>query len=252
MPHSYVRPPITEAVIGIEFVIPLNEEVLADVQTRMAKDYQQSKKLGQVRFNVEVQVSTKQTTAPEVHTKIDPGYRLSSSQLSELAILKINGLTVSQLAPYPGWVDFFDRFKRDWKNWKKAAGFREIKRVGVRYINRIDIPVENVPNAPIIEESHFLEIYPKVPAALGPIDAYAMQISRKLPDLDCDVVINSAVVPSPLPDHLSIVLDQDISSSRSPPQSDEALFSLLEKVRERKNLIFEMCVTDGARELFDK
>jgi uncharacterized protein (TIGR04255 family) len=60
------------------------------------------------------------------------------------------------------------------------------------------------------------------------------------------------MVPSPILNHASFVIDQDIVKEINPPQSDESIYELLNEIRERKNKVFEDCIRDPARELFQK
>jgi uncharacterized protein (TIGR04255 family) len=151
-----------------------------------------------------------------------------------------------QLAPYPGWDQFFGRFCRDWEAWKNSVGYRKIIRVGVRYINRIDIPTDE----PVLYEEQFLNVYPHIPEVLGPMMQYALQTQLSLTDIGCILTLNSSVVPSPLIGHRSFVIDLDIGKD-SPPQNDDAIYELINRIRIAKNRVFEACITDRARELFE-
>ena len=157
-----------------------------------------------------------------------------------------NSVAVAQLAPYPGWEVFFPRFVRDWEAWKREAGYRQIIRVGVRFINRIDIPIVSG----LIEEAEYLSVYPKLPDSLGPVTGYGVQAQLPMQDIGCNLTINSAAVPSPMLEHGSILLDLDIAKEVNPPQKDEEIFELLGRIRIKKNEIFEACITRKAKELF--
>ena len=166
--------------------------------------------------------------------------------MTELIIIFPKSIVVSQLAPYPGWDTFFERFVRDWKLLKRVLDFQTIQRLGVRYINRIDIPC----NTPTIEHEEYLNIYPKVTDKFGSLAEYAVQAKVFMQDLECMLTINSAVVPAPILNHASFVVDQDIAREINVPQKDDDIFALIEKIRVRKNEVFESCVTDRARALF--
>jgi uncharacterized protein (TIGR04255 family) len=168
--------------------------------------------------------------------------------MSEIALIWPSALIVSQLAPYPGWDAFFARFVRDWKLWKKVSAFRRIIQIGIRYINRIDVPIESG----VIEESEFLNVYPIIPSRFGHFRGYGVQAQLYLEDIDCNLTINSAAVQSPLVGHGSFLLDIDVFRTNNPPQNEEEIFGLLNKVRVKKNEAFEACITNRARELFQK
>jgi uncharacterized protein (TIGR04255 family) len=167
---------------------------------------------------------------------------------TELILLWPQSFIVAQLAPYPGWDNFFGRFARDWKTWKRGVGYRKVARVGVRFINRIDIPQVNR----VIEEADYLNAYAKLPDEFGPVIAYGVQAQFLPDDKGCRLTLNSASVPSPLLDHGSVLLDLDVGVETNPPQNDEDIYTLLNEMRAKKNAAFEACVTHRARELFQR
>jgi uncharacterized protein (TIGR04255 family) len=166
---------------------------------------------------------------------------------TQIVILWPTSFVFSQLAPYPGWDDFFERFVRDWALWKKAVSYHKISRVGVRYINRIDIPI----TGDVIHYEEFLNVYPRIPDEVGPVFTYGIQTQAPCPEIDGRITINSASVPSPLLGYSSFIFDQDIYKETNIPQTDESLYKLLNQIHVKKNAVFEACITDRARELFN-
>ena len=240
---AYSAPPITEAVIEIKFSQPLEAGKLNKANASLSKHYRQGQPVKSLVLDVEFNEGEMQPRASraEVH-----GYRLEGGDPAELLILWPQSIVLSQLAPYPGWDAFIARFKTDWKVMRRVAGYREIIRVGVRYINRIDIPFEDGK----AEYEKHLNIYPKLPESMESVDMYTVQTLLRLPKIDCSLRINSGRMPSPLINHASFVLDIDIAKENDLPMKDEALFALLDSIRGEKNRIFEECVSDLARDRF--
>ncbi len=241
---SYTRAPITEAVIEIRIDSSLDQAEIEKASAKFLAHYPQDQRIDNVTFAVRLANELGSATKTRVNRNI--GYRRSTLDLTHLLVLLPSSLMVSQLAPYPGWDEFYRRFCRDWRIWKKAIGFKTISRVGVRYINRIDIPVQNES----VEHEAYLNVYPKLPDIIGKVGRYAVQAVSYFEDIGCTLTLNSAVVPAPILDHASFVIDQDIAREIDPPQSDKAIFQLLNEIRTKKNAVFEACVTDRARELF--
>jgi len=242
---AYKHPPITEAVIGINFLSPIKQAEIDSVNKKYLTHYPNHQAVA--NFDIAVGLTPDQAgKATTNFNKKDDGHRLATLDMTELLVLWPTSFTVSQLAPYQGWDHFFERFVRDWSLWKRVVGFQTINRVGVRYINRVDIPAKES----IIEHESFLNVYPKIPDILNPLDAYAVQARVYLEDIGCQLMINSANVPSPILDHASFVVDLDISKEVTPPQSDKDIYDLLNKMRDHKNIIFEACISDHARKLF--
>lgn len=204
----------------------------------------------QAIWNFGVALAVPQALTQEVTTQVSKelGHRRSTPDISEIALIWPSAFIVSQLAPYPGWDTFFARFVRDWKVWKRISVFRNVIQIGVRYINRIDVPIENG----IIEESEFLNVYPRTPTSFGYLHGYGVQARLYVDDIDCNLNITSSAVPSPLIGHGSFLLDIDVFKTSNPPQNDREIHELLNRIRVKKNETFEACITNRARELFQK
>jgi uncharacterized protein (TIGR04255 family) len=241
--QPYKRPPITEAVIEIRFANPLPSSEIDKAIRQLASVYSHQESVRTFNFAVGAPPGGE----PQAATVINTGQRLSSDDLTQMVLLWPASFAVAQLAPYPGWDEFFPRFSRDWRLWKKAVDYQKIMRVGVRFINRIDVPSSN--NA-AINEPDFLNVYPTLPKSLRPVASYGVQAQLHLPDIECGLLINSGAVPSPLIGYSSYLLDFDIYREPEPPQSDEGIYELLNRIRVKKNEVFEACVTDRAKETF--
>ena len=168
--------------------------------------------------------------------------------MTQQLIISDTSFLVSQLAPYVGWDKFKERIIRDWDTWRHAVKFQPIQRVGMRYINRIDLPRKGQ----VVYYEEYLTVYPALPPLLDPCSYHSINVKVLLGDIQSVLTLKSAVVESPLPDHLAIVLDLDIGRMYETPPDDESLYSFIDQARIKKNEIFESCITDKARELFGK
>lgn len=244
----YQRPPITEAVIAITFDEPTSAEGLADVQTKFSQHYPNVQPIANLNVRVDIEVGPDMRQHARTAVDEQPGYRRTTADLTEIVVIIPPGFIVSQLAPYPNWEAFVERFTRDWKLWKRHMHHRQIKQIGVRYINRLDIPASGADFVPIEE---YLNVSPRLPEMLGPLAAFGAQARVDLPDIGCSLALNSGAVPSPMLDTASFLIDLDITTNGTPPQSDDDILALLERIRIAKNAIFEACITDRARALFN-
>ena len=246
MPEQpYRQPPITEAVIEIRFAAPESAARIAEISGDFESLYPFEQRIA------DVQVQLNLPSAPQAGATTETietlGHKRSSLDQTEILVLRPQNLVVSQLAPYPGWEAFFERFRRDWMRWKKLMSYRKISRIGVRYLNRIDIPAMS---EQIIDYEQYINIYPRLPEMFPKVQGYGVQIHVELPDIDCKMTLNSLTSPSPLLGHGGFVIDQDIYNEANPPQSDEDIYKFLNVVRAKKNDVFEACITVRARELF--
>lgn len=240
--EGYKYPPVTEAVIGINFAEDLSKALLSSVSDKLAKNYPIHQPLQNIGVNLDL--SSNADKDRKTFTEIAEGHRRSSHDMTELALALSNSLVVSQLAPYPGWDIFSKRFMRDWKHLKKTLGYRQIKRIGVRYINRIDIPAAGE----LVHHEQFLNVFPQIPDMLSPLIAGAVQTISYFEDIKCRLTLNSGVVESPILNHTSFLLDLDVGREIDMPQKDADIFELLEAMRLKKNQVFEACISKRARD----
>lgn len=245
--EGYARAPITEAVIGVTFSDTFDHNTLESVSKQFAKNYPAHQAVKNVEFHFDLTETDGKKPGAVARQSEVHGHKRSSPDMSEIVLALPTSFVVSQLAPYTSWDVFFKRFRRDWRIWKRTVGHRVIVRIGVRYINRIDIPVDG----PVVEHEQYLTVYPKVPDLLSPLNAFAVQTLSGFDDIMCRLTLNSSLVESPVLNYQSFSLDLDIAREFEVPQTDKAVFALLESMRIKKNLVFESCITERARtELF--
>lgn len=242
---QYKRPPITEAVIGIYFDSIISESDIEKAQAKFSEQYPLVEPFA--TLGIQVNVSERQTKFDEQ----SKGFKLTSTDKADVLLVTSRHLTISRLAPYAGWETFRTRASENWRLWKRIIGYRKIGHIGVRYINRIDVPA--VPTTRV-KIDDYVRVYPEVPESdvFWAMENYAMQLTGPLGVDDCRLIINSSLVPSPLINHISVVFDIDIVRQDQVPQNDEELWSLIDRIRAHKNRVFESSVSDRARELFNR
>jgi uncharacterized protein (TIGR04255 family) len=175
------------------------------------------------------------------------GFRLASEDQTDIALVNPAGVVISRLTPYPGWPVFRERAKQVWDIWRKSTQPLPIARIGVRTINRIDVPVEGRP----ISLQAYLQFYPQVPIlSPAPLLGYMMQITLTTAIAKWSATITSTLVaPSPILNHMSLLLDIDVFRTEEIPGKSADLWEVIDQSRSIKNDIFERCITDETRRL---
>jgi uncharacterized protein (TIGR04255 family) len=243
MPQLYKRPPITEAVVEIRIQNAIGMDLLERVRDKLLENYPLPPQKV-ILFNFEIKED-----APTVQQQLQ-GYRLTAPDGAGLVTVGPNLISASRLAPYEGWEPFIKSARGCWQTWKRLVGWQRIMRIGVRYINRIDIP--NVDDR-VVNIDDYLKFSLQMPKLdLPALETFAVNAVSPLGKDDCQLILNSSNVPSPLVKNTSFILDIDISRENDLPQNDEGLWAFVDKIRAHKNFVFEGCVTDTARELFNQ
>lgn len=238
--HAYPYPPITEAIIEIQFEAESSDEERRKVSGKLAEFYP----FESVHVNKGVHVDM---DAQTVHVNpVSAVFRRSGNDETELTVFGPQNFLISQLGIYPGWDTFFGRFERDWSLWRRLTQYRKINRIGVRFINRIDVPKEG----PAARHEDYLNVYVHMPDEVEKIGAYALQVQVPLAEIKCLGIMNSASVQSPLPGFASFMLDIDIGRTIDVPQKDADILTVLNEIRGVKNALFESSIKDAARERF--
>jgi uncharacterized protein (TIGR04255 family) len=241
---DYLHPPVTEAVIQVRVKHEMTIEDMEKVTSKLRKTYPHKIVLNDYDIRISKQPIVGESVAVNQQPK---RLQISSDDQIDRAIIGNNALTVARLAPYPGWDIFYEKFIHAWKSWKKVANTKSISRIGVRYINRIDIPLMGEDK---IELEDYLTFYPKVPELDdSPIVEYLIQVTKPINNLWTATII-STLLQSPLINHISLLLDIDVFRTEQIPLKDEDLWAVITEARNIKNTVFQRCLTQKTRDLF--
>jgi uncharacterized protein (TIGR04255 family) len=241
MPHeTFPNPPIVEAVIEIRFEEPYDDATRKKVGAKLSAFYPHEKEQQGRGINIDLDNSA--VRVEELPSII----HRSNDEHNESLLLTPSGFAVSQLAVYPGWQPFFDRFQRDWAVWKSIVGYRKVAQIGMRFVNRIDVPL--VDNVARHEDYLTLQIQlpPEYPTTIG----YSLFAQIPLPEIKGIANVNSSAAQSPVPAHAAFMLDIDVIRLVDVPQKDSDIVDLLNQMRDAKNGLFQSFITDAARERF--
>jgi uncharacterized protein (TIGR04255 family) len=241
--RHYPRAPITEAIIELR------------VTPREGLDIAALRQAGNSFRDYPVEGLFEATSQFEIVPGADPrasvekrqtGYVMVDKQAGRVVQFRLNGFLFSKLAPYGEWATFRGAAHDFWSVYRQEVQPQRIEQLGVRYVNRIDIPKTKV------DLREYLRTYPfladGLPQAVG---GYFMQLSISMPELPGQMIINQAGVPPARDGETAILLDIDIFSNQDVPQDDPAIWEFFEELHRRKNDVFEACITDSARKLFD-
>lgn len=236
----YAKPPIVEAVVGVRFGDALDHAVLQTVADRFLPRYPVKQDEQEHSFNFGPQ---------GIQVMAGPAKaRLTSD--SGILIIGPDEFATSRLAPYPGWDQFSREVVQNLGLLRETTGFRTLVQLGVRFINRIDIPLEPGGSAST-EVSRFLQIGPFIPAALTGNGMGNYFLSAQILHPTARVTIQTGQLPETLIAHTSVLLDIDVLCTSVLPQRVDALTEVLLDLRRIKNETFEACISDAARALFE-
>ena len=175
------------------------------------------------------------------------GLRFQSADKRHIVQFNRDGFVFSRLEPYETWQKFHDEAMRLWKGYSELARPTDIHRIGLRYINRIQLP----PNELRFED--YLEPAPVPPKDLGlpfhgflhqdtlgvPGHPYAMNVTRTMQRPGAQ---GSA--------GFGLILDIDVFTAQGFELEEATLEQRLLEMRWLKNKVFFGSITPSARKLF--
>jgi uncharacterized protein (TIGR04255 family) len=237
--------PITEALI--DFRIKIKEgfdvgliEALYDV---ISGQYPDKK----ARHRLEGRFEFKKGERPfSLSTETIDGYIFTSADQKQVFQARIDGFTFNRLKPYDKWESFRDEAVKLWRLFKELIS-PEIVRVGLRYINKFDIPL--FPQ-PLRDFNEYLTAAPIVPEGLPQgVSSFLTRVVIQNPEIDAAAIITQAFEQIIDPKFIPIILDIDAFEQKDRIKDQEA-WQALEELRLFKNQIFFSSITEKTKELF--
>jgi uncharacterized protein (TIGR04255 family) len=174
------------------------------------------------------------------------GVTTRSQDQRQVVCFQKDGFAFSQLAPYPGWQSFLEGALALWKVHQAVAAPSEFARIGLRYINRIDL------SGPMINLEDYLVAAPKEPEGLVlPFSGFLHRDTLTVPGHDYGVQITRTIQPSGEsdPPKLGLIIDIDVFSTKPWVGSTDDLVQRLKEMRWLKNKAFFGSLTPQAKAL---
>lgn len=239
---NYPRAPIIEAVIELrvrEIIEPDDVKKIAE-RLKRRYDFAEEQKLVETSAGFDA-------NGMLLNYSITESRRLSTSDQDRVAVVNQRSLVTSRLPPYREWATLRDDARANWQDWKHVVR-SSIERVGVRFINRIDIPTNGTDT---VRLEQYLTVYPQMAAYQRPSTNFLVQTSMDGHVKNWQVNVTVApYVPPPVPDHLAILLDIDVFRTDEIPAREDDFWAIVDEARSVKNDVFERTVTPLAKELF--
>jgi uncharacterized protein (TIGR04255 family) len=240
---QYKNAPIQEAVFDIRVNKVSNVDVMhyeslrESVLSEYPKTEQKIQVSGKYRFE-------KSDFITEHGTPKKMGIIFTNNEGNKKVQFRKDGFTFNQLKPYSSWDNFSREAFKYWNIYKQEIKPDSINRIALRYINKIDLPLNddlnfsnyflNIPPLPSTFNQGYLSLFVRIKAQCS-IGDFIANVTSKF--------------DKPEDNYLPFLIDIDVFSNRN-FAIDKNLNEEFLKIRENKNEIFESIITDKTRDLF--
>lgn len=173
------------------------------------------------------------------------GFRLErNGEGRYVAQFTSDGLIVSRLAPYDCWETFEAEALRLWDVYVDLASPTALQRLGVRFINRIELSAGEKPGK-------YLRVMPKLPKDLDlPVETFVHRDVLTVPDSPFHVNLLRTIQSSDASRRQqAVILDIDVYAIDVGIVQGEPLRECLTQMRWIKNKVFFSLITPRARQL---
>lgn len=238
--RAYPNAPITEAVI--EILVDRGESASIAPLESLANVWRDELPTSDKRMQSEMTMSFGEG-GESTHTLRVEGLRFFDSSGLRIAQARIGGFAFARLAPYRGWDALRNDARRFWADYREVAQPLSVRRVGVRYINRIDL------EQPVTDLRSFLPMVPALePGMPAQLSGFFQQVRMELPEEGGSVTLQHARIQSPKPGHASFLLDIDVFRDQACALDEAFIWGCIEELHELERQVFEACITDKVRE----
>lgn len=241
------KPPIVEMILNIE-CDPADEfridSLSDDTVAAFLQDYPRREDL--VTQSLRVTKQDKELSE-ELTSRVD-GVMFTDTLRKQTVQVRNDGLTFNQLAPYTSFSDYLPSIAKAWDHYAHATGPIVARQVGLRYVNKIDIPYGS---SDLIELSDYFETDPTGPRPDKLITFGFYQQSVALDRVTQNQTKFTITDKKGKRDALTVLIDvETYSPVMATFETWDQILTQIESLRDLKNVVFFGAITERCRELF--
>jgi uncharacterized protein (TIGR04255 family) len=243
-PRHLAHAPITEGLIDFRVEAPDGatvDSLVAAIARRNNFGYTLKNPIVRSEFGFSLDVQQARAIAHDARAT-GIGIRLHSPDERYVALLSIEGFTLSRLEPYESWEGLLREALPLWRGYAECLGPGTITRVATRYINNLRLPTP--------ELERFLDLLPRLPQGLPAISGFLERYELLDAPTQATVLLTETLPEASSGPPVPVILDIDAFSSVRFPMDEPGAWLYLERLRVLKNRVFFTCLTEDAVELY--
>lgn len=247
--RQYRNPPIEEAICELRFVADSEPDFAAPLRfyESIKASYPakpQAQPLPPSELEVHGQGSGFQVAMRNLPTRL----LFKNDDETRLVGFTLNMLSVHVLRPYPGWEEFRRRIEEALNAYRRTIPAKAVSRIGLRYVNKIEIPEANV------SLKNYVTISPQIPnQVVGDIQTFVTRLETGDKNKPWRIALTIASVEPSSSDSTALLMDIDVRQEweSSKPLALDDVLNEIDLLRAVEREAFESFICDPARRLFD-
>lgn len=245
-PRYLSKAPIVEAIIQFRVKLPpgTDHSKLLSTHEMLKEQYPkiQTRRTSTLKFE---DPGGGKSPMTEIQESSVTGYWFTSSDDKQIVQSQLDFFAFSRLYPYETWEKARDEAKRLWAIYTEIVSPIAVKRVALRYINRLEIPMD------LKDFGEYLAAPPSLPPALPQaLSGFLTRIVVIEPSLEATAIITQALQPPANPKTVPVILDIDVFREADYDPKNIDIWDYLEKLHDYKNKIFFESITDKIVEAY--
>ena len=246
MGKKYRNPPIEEAVVEFRFVPGQEWDLTIPGKLHEHPD-----------------IKNRYPGKPRTQKSLEAAYRAEPDQPPNLAVregiariqlvdldgrhlisLGADVLSVNILRPYDGWGQFRPRIETALRAYLEVAKPTGVSRVGVRYINKILLPGNEIDIG-----TYFMSGFSSPPELPSKMVGFMSRVEYLYQD-GVKLLLTHATVDAP-ERYSAVLMDLDVIWEGAEVKDLDRIMEIVDDLHEREGKAFEAIITDALREVFN-
>lgn len=241
----YQKPPLIEALCEFQFTDGEWDWTIPGLVYQQIKDeFPIKRQAPTVEFEVQADLE-------QVSQRLKGGLgRMQFLREDETALVQVGPqlLVVNQLRPYRHWSRFKPLILDTLEIYRQVAGPAGFKRIGLRYVNQIQLPSDEV------DLSTYFSYGPRLPdpIASDPIRSLLLRVDLGQISHRGHLILTLASAPKGDQGGLTLILDLDFATVSAAHITLDGIGAWIEQAHDRIETAFEASITDQLRALFEE
>lgn len=246
MKRSYRKPPIIEALCEFQFEPsqPWDGTFLGPIYDKVQSVFPKKRPVDTLQ--VQVGLSGQEAPAPSVVSV--PGSMWFMRE-DEKVLMRVGPdvFSVHHLQPYSDWETLRGYIERALDAYRQVARPSGVRRLGLRYVNRLEVPGQNV----AIED--YLFALPSIPEKLPQqFSRWVQRVEIPYAQLRGILALQSGSIHEEGQEDSAFLLDLDFSTSPLEAMPLAHAVEWVERAHDEVERAFEACITPTARQLLQE